>query len=525
MSVAAILPEWPPHEMLDATRVESMSSDARDYALGHGLVYRMVPAPGELPPSDAVVHAPMSLMPTPFPRTLYDQGVELQPLYNKLYARVAMDDAFLADVLEGSVAKVDEFQRRLYEIWQTVRAEGISQPFQLGLFRSDYLMHMADDGALALKQVEFNTISSSFGALCSVASDMHNYLLAKGAYEASHPRLNAENLPENQALHTLVQGLADAHHHYISTRPGAGRSVNPTVLFVVQPGERNSFDQRALETALVKAHGIRVVRQTLEELHESASLHGAERVLVLQAPLLGNLPVEVSTVYFRSGYAPADYPSPAAWDARLLLERSHAIKSPTVALQLAGAKKVQQVLTEPGVLERFLGCDADIVRLSFTELWPLDDSPAGREALAKVRADPGRYVIKPQREGGSNNIYRHDILGALDDMEARDAAKADGDVKEREAYVLMSLIETPPHRGNLLLRSGGPRSATLVQDTVSELGVYGAVLFRRADTDAEGGDDIASSHSSGFLLRTKASDSNEGGVAVGYSVIDTPLLV
>ena len=32
-------------------------------------------------------------------------------------------------------------------------------------------------------------------------------------------------------------------------------------------------------------------------------------------------------------------------------------------------------------------------------------------------------------------------------------------------------------------------------------------------------------HSGGFLLRTKSSESNEGGVAVGYSVIDTPLLV
>ena len=29
----------------------------------------------------------------------------------------------------------------------------------------------------------------------------------------------------------------------------------------------------------------------------------------------------------------------------------------------------------------------------------------------------------------------------------------------------------------------------------------------------------------GYLLRTKSSESHEGGVAVGYSVIDTPLLV
>ena len=40
------------------------------------------------------------------------------------------------------------------------------------------------------------------------------------------------------------------------------------------------------------------------------------------------------------------------WQARLLMERSVAIKCPTVAYHLAGAKKVQQELARPGVLER-----------------------------------------------------------------------------------------------------------------------------------------------------------------------------
>ena len=52
-----------------------------------------------------------------------------------------------------------------------------------------------------------------------------------------------------------------------------------------------------------------------------------------------------SVVYFRAGYSPADYPSEsrAEWRARALLERSKAIKCPTVGYQLAGAKRVQQV--------------------------------------------------------------------------------------------------------------------------------------------------------------------------------------
>ena len=35
-----------------------------------------------------------------------------------------------------------------------------------------------------------------------------------------------------------------------------------------------------------------------------------------------------------------------------MLERSRAIKCPSAAFHLAGTKKVQQVLAEPGVLER-----------------------------------------------------------------------------------------------------------------------------------------------------------------------------
>jgi len=42
------------------------------------------------------------------------------------------------------------------------------------------------------------------------------------------------------------------------------------------------------------------------------------------------------------------------WDARRLLESSGAIKCPTIITQLAGYKKVQQVLAMPNVLERYL---------------------------------------------------------------------------------------------------------------------------------------------------------------------------
>ena len=53
--------------------------------------------------------------------------------------------------------------------------------------------------------------------------------------------------------------------------------------------------------------------------------------------------VEVAVVYFRMGYVPSHFHGPEDWATRLLIERSRAIKSPSVYYLLAGTKKVQQV--------------------------------------------------------------------------------------------------------------------------------------------------------------------------------------
>ena len=59
-------------------------------------------------------------------------------------------------------------------------ADGINfscQPLHLGLFRSDYLLHQpTPDEPISFKQVEFNTISSSFGALSQKVAGMHRWV-------------------------------------------------------------------------------------------------------------------------------------------------------------------------------------------------------------------------------------------------------------------------------------------------------------------------------------------------------------
>lgn len=504
------IPPWPP-AALTPEQLAALASFATDYALSHGIVYRpLVPSGAKEPPHDAVIHAPFSLLPSPFPRRLFEYAQSLQPDFDRLYASLAANHAFLERVIGGSVAPVDPFQRSLWDVYTTVSAETPAQSLQLGLFRSDYLMH---DGGDQIKQVEFNTISASFGALSTRVNALHRALAtaSDNYFNAADGRINHANLPTNEALDILAGGLAAAHHAYRAQKSASAPSASPQVLFVVQDGERNAFDQRWIEYTLAEKHGVRVLRQTFAQLQDTARLAEGDKTLLVADG------VEVSVVYFRAGYTPDDYPDQKAWDLRLLLERSRAVKCPSVALQLAGAKKVQQVLAEPDELERHLPAPSADVRGSFTQLYPLDSSLLGQEAQQLALDHPERFVMKPQREGGGNNIYRTDIPPALSAM-SRQA---------REAYILMSLITPPQGVGNYLLKAGAGPTPALAADVVSELGVYGAILFQPCTSAGAGAGQIDVKHheSGGYLLRTKARESDEGGVAVGFSVIDCPVLI
>lgn len=122
-----------------------------------------------------------------------------------------------------------------------------------------------------------------------------------------------------------------------------------------------------------------------------------------------------TVVYFRAGYEPNHYHGQTEWDGRWLIERSAAIKCPSIHYHLAGTKKVQQQLAKPGVLERFVS-DAERVRTIreiFTGLYSLDDTAEGNAAIELALRNPAKYVLKPQREGGGNNVYDNDIPVAL----------------------------------------------------------------------------------------------------------------
>ena len=491
-------------------------SNLKDWSIAHGLAVRPAPSfvqPSQDPSGVLASTAPVTLFPSLFPRSCFDEGLSIQNAYNELYSAIARDESWLKSIVEELV-HVDDFVAKLWQTHLEVKKEGYVQDLSLGLFRSDYMVHQdpsQSNSSPGLKQVEFNTIASSFGGLSSQVSALHKYLLTIDAYpNPTSSIIKHEALRQSQSASSLAKGLAAAHKAY-----GASRTKRPLcVLFVVQDPERNVFDQRHLEYALLEENGVRAFRLPFGETLSHTQLD-TYRTLVYTPPNSPSKSYEVTTIYFRAGYSPDDYSKDEDWHARVQLEKSRAIKCPSVLTQLAGCKKVQQVLATPHSphLKRFLPDEkvASRVLKTFAPIYPLDNSEAGEEAkkLATDASSATKYVLKPQREGGGNNIYRKAIPPFLQKLPET----------HWPAYILMEMIEPPPLT-NAILRNGELQRGGVI----CELGVYGVCLWRNGNGDNQKGE-ILENWEAGYLLRTKGDQSEEGGVAAGFGAVDSLCLV
>ena len=321
------------------------------------------------------------------------------------------------------------------------------------------------------------------------------------------------SLPQNESVRGLAAGLKAAFKAYSDSELGLDRCV----IFLIQGGERNVFDQRHLEYELKSSSPlIPVFRLPFAEILQRTRIADTpKRQLIYRLPSNPDKEFEVSVVYMRSGYGPSDYPDQTAWDARYHLERSNAIKCPTVLTQLAGAKKVQQILatpkpsSAPSELGRFIPEETEAWQQlweTFTNIYPMDDSEPGQEAR-KLALDPEacqKYVLKPQREGGGNNFYKASIPPYLQSLPE----------SHWKSYILMELI-TPPPVANVILRNGNLEQGGVI----CELGIYGTCVWNQNTGD------ILHNEQAGYLLRTKGDQSEEGGVAAGFGCMDSCTLV
>ncbi|KAL9320305.1 hypothetical protein ACSQ67_012144 [Phaseolus vulgaris] len=415
-------------------------------------------------PGVGLVHLPLCLLPGPFPESHWKQACELAPIFNELVDRVSLDGKFLQESLSRT-KNADEFTSRLLDIHSKMLQINKKEDIRLAIVRSDY---MVDEKTKSLLQIEMNTISTSFALIGCLMTGLHKSLISQYGNILG---LDSNRVPANNAVDQSAEALAKGWSEYNDPRAA--------ILVVVQ---------------LYNTYHIKSIRKTLAEVDQEGEILPDGTLSVDGQP--------ISVVYFRAGYTPKDYPSESEWRARLLMEQSSAIKCPSISYHLVGTKKIQQELAKPGVLERFVENKDHVAKLRacFAGLWSLEDS----DIVQKAIENPELFVMKPQREGGGNNIYGDDMRENL--LKLQKAGS-----EEDAAYILMQRI-FPATFPAILVRDGNWSTGHVI----AEAGIFGTYLRNK--------DKIIINNESGYMVRTKVSSSYEGGVLPGFGVVDTVYL-
>ena len=437
-------------------------------------------------PGGKLTHAPFSLSPYIMNESFFEELSKLTVHFNELMIKVSRNTDFISHYLEP-IAAIDPFLKMLMDC----RSNEINQNCQLLIQRNDFFIANVKQNNFkqttlpaneinedsVLRQVELNTISASFPFLITKLYQLHKNLFEQN------------KLPEviqNNPLDAVVDVFAHVVQNY-----GISESV---MLMVVQPNEKNIFDQLGIMQHLWIKYKIATIRKTLTEINTDGKLRQGHLIIDGKTAAL---------TYYRAGYTPEDFPSEEAFKGRQLIESSSTIQVPDLAMQLSGMKKIQQVLTKKEVLEDFVTEEISRRFLkTFAKMHTLDEiinTPKGKISASEWLSNHAYdYVLKPQREGGGNNFFGNDILKLIPSIKK----------EEQKAYIMMEKIQAVPH---LSLQLVNGQAETL--NCVSEIGRFGICL-------AENGE-VKNNLDAGYLVRTKASSVNEGGVCAGFACLNT----
>ena len=439
---------------------------AADYALLQGLL--KYPLKGQL------THAPFTVAPAPIAQQTHQQLVELTASFQTLYQSVSAQFEGLEAML-APLAQSDAFLDEMLAMARQTANARAQQPLKFLLTRNDYFLATSPQGVQP-RQVEMNMIAAGYGPFAGIVHRLHAHM---------YPQQAAHLVP-NHPLEAMTDAFEAAVKAY--GYPHAG------VLLVVQFNEKNRFDQRLIEFSL-KARGIPAQRVELARLTEVARIKE------------GHLEVNgvvAAVTYLRAGYGPEDWKLESEREGRRLIEESSTLAAPELSQQLAGTKKVQQMLARPGALSPYVSPKvAQQLESAFAIICDPEDvlergSQAGKVAWQAALQQPQNWVLKPQREGGGYNLYDDQMVNTL----------KGSTVAQRKAYILMERLRPAAHAGEGVL-DFTPHPLQLVP----EIGRFGAWL-------GQNGQEMLN-RDMGYLVRSKAQDAPEGGVSAGYGFLDS----
>ena len=273
----------------------------------------------------------------------------------------------------------DDFVQRLLSMFKKIQKYQYPQLGDLVVLRTDYMMSKRD-----IKMVEFNTFSPGAHSYAEKMTKVHRHIQSKLG------NFDFDNMlrPKNDAATIVSKDMISACKFYSENRY-SDKKVAPVALFIVDEDEWNIGCIYNHMNNLEKSK-IQVIRASLPELVDLAKFEN-ENLYVFDK--------EIALVYFRTGYRPNHYTSEEVWKLREDIEISKAIKCPSLGFHLLTFKSVQLQLSDDTVLNKL--CENEMDRESIRSTFAFTRSALNQQAVEKAKAEPNKFILKEQSEGGS----------------------------------------------------------------------------------------------------------------------------
>ena len=422
---------------------------------------------------------PVSLAKCRLPTHVYAEMRAINQTQNQLWMQMSYDSQFLLSN-SARLEQNDEFVARFTNIIRKVQQRNLKNQTKLCISRNDFILSRED----VPLQVEFNLIASGMGPI----TQRHRQALARveDLLQDRPPYRPVEDeLLSADGGEFLFRAFKAAHDCY---------GKKEAIVVMVCGVEKNAFDQFAAAGLLAKA-GIGFFRYSFQDLRVLLKVDETTGV----STVLGK---EVALFYFRDGYVPQQYEA-EDWATREMIELSSAIKCPDASLQLINMKYFQYIINKRDTWAHFgfteLEYRASLA--SFCGIWTIEDFSRDKGKMLEFilsRGGFGKFVLKPQREGGANNLFNSQIKAAVEELT----------VEELGAFILMEKIQA---KTNTNIHCDWKELK--VRDSIDEIGLFHFSLWKDGCE--------VSQAAGGSLIRTKLSEFEEGGVSMGYAVINS----
>ncbi|KAL3099951.1 hypothetical protein niasHS_001877 [Heterodera schachtii] len=349
--------------------------EAKKWALANGLITKRER------------FVPFSLFPSPFPRALFHKAVDVQKSLQLLYFRAMRDFDFLKEMHRAQTETNEEF-RLTVDFIENCYKDGFKQPLTLFCQRADYMTHQSeenDEKKLELKQhvLSMANADTSPSALSPNHTDT---MVAKALHTAWGLLPSWVKIPKFGQFFGQSPAAQPPNHtdtmvakalHMAWNQFGNSEAV---ILFLhFSPVDRLLIESYQVENEVKRISNGRTkcVFLLLREAIERLKLHQKDFSLILDDKFL----VAVA-VHRYSRATPQELTF-----TREIIRRSTAIQDSYHSL-LAHTKRMQQLFTLPGVVERFFPRPEEAhmvkaIREVLTKSWSIGEGDEEAEEIIK----------------------------------------------------------------------------------------------------------------------------------------------